>query len=162
MTIPEDIAGWLQRHLTILCEDDLSIGHFASGNIDSVPDGTVSRWQLSVDVIYRALTCNMIAIYKYIECSNETSFFEAIRSRSPYDDAGAVLWNGTLIYGTEKLEALGRSFFSTLSQGWDDVNPTFIEALEQIFAENGVPWSDTPLLPIMSAGAGAGSSKPAR
>ena len=34
MTIPDDIAGWLQRHLSILCEDDLSIGHFASGQIE--------------------------------------------------------------------------------------------------------------------------------
>ena len=149
MTIPEDIAGWLQRHLTILCEEDLSIGHFASGNIDSVPDGTLSRWQLSVDVIYRALTCDLVAIHEYIECYDESSFFEAIRSRSPYDGAGAVVWNGTLIYGTKKLEALARSFFSVFSQGWDDVNPAFIEALEAIFAENGVPWSDKPLLPIM-------------
>ncbi|MGC2787935.1 MAG: hypothetical protein WA397_29710 [Roseiarcus sp.] len=149
MTIPEDIAGWLQRHLTTLCEDDLSIGHFASGNIDSVPDGTLSRWQLSVDVIYRALTCKLIAVYKYIDCSNETSFFDVIRSRSPYGDPGAVLWNGTLIYGTEKLEALVRPFFSISSQGWEDVNPAFIEALEQTFAQNGVPWSDRPLLPII-------------
>ena len=159
MTIPEDIAGWLQRHLWTLCEDDLSIGHFASGKIGSVPDGTLSRWQLSVDVIYRALRCDLISVYKYIECSDETSFFQAIRSRSPYDDAGAVLWNGTLIYGTKKLEALARPFFSALSQGWDDVNPAFIEALETTFTENGVPWSDKPLLPIMptTASAPAGS-----
>ena len=102
-----------------------------------------------MDVIYRAVTCSLIAVYKYIECSNETSFFVAIRSRSPYDSAGAVVWNGTLIYGTEKLEALARPFFRVSSQGWDDVNPAFIEALEQIFAENGVPWSEKPLLPIM-------------
>ena len=31
---------------------------------------------------------------------------------------------------------------------------SFIEALERIFAKNGVPWSDKPLLPIMPAGAG--------
>jgi hypothetical protein len=149
MTIPDDIAGWLQRHLTTLCEDDLSIGHFASGNIDTVPDGTLSRWQLSVDTIYRFVRCNLITVYKYIECSTETSFFEVIRSRSPYGDAGAVLWNGTLIYGTKRLEALARSFFRISSQGWNDVNPAFIEALEQIFAENGIPWSDKPLLPII-------------
>jgi hypothetical protein len=94
---------------------------------------------LSVDVIYRALTCDLVAIREYIECHDESSFFEAIRSRSPYDGAGALLWNGTLIYGTEKLEALARSFFSVFSQGRDDVNPAFIEALETIFADNGVP-----------------------
>jgi hypothetical protein len=151
MTIPDDTAGWLQGHLSILCEDDLSIGHFASGNIDSVPDGTLSRWQLSVDMIYRALTCELIAVYKFLECSDRVSFLEAIRSRSPYDGMGDVLWNGTLIYGTEKLEALARSYFDPLTQGRDDVNPAFIEALERIFAENGVPWSKTPLLPVMPA-----------
>ena len=160
MTIPKDIAGWLQRHLTSLCEDDLSIGHFASGNIDSVPDGTLSSWQLSVDVIYRALTCDLVAIHEYIECHDKSSFFEAIRSRSPYDGAGAVLWNGTLIYGTKKLEALARSFFSVFSQGWDDVNPAFIEALEAIFAENDVPWSGKPLLPIMPNAANSKASAP--
>jgi hypothetical protein len=155
MTIPEDIASWLQRHLSMLCEEDLSIGHFASGKIDSVPDRTPIRWQLSVDMIYRALTCDLIAVHKYVECSDETSFFEAIRSRGPYDREGAVLWNGTLIYGTGKLEALARSFFSVLSAGQDDVNPAFIEALERLFAENKVPWSDKPLLPIMPVTAGA-------
>jgi hypothetical protein len=33
------------------------------------------------------------------------------------------------------------------------LNPAFIEAMEQILAENGVPWSDKPLLPIAPAGA---------
>ncbi len=155
MTIPEDIAKWLQRHLSILCEDDLSIGHFASGNNESVPDGTPSRWQLSVDMIYRTLTCDLTTVYKFVECSDERSFFEAIRSRGPQDDPGAVLWNGTLIFGTEKLEALVRSFFDDLSQSWDSVDTAFIEALEQIFAEDGVPWSDKPLLPVVPAGAAA-------
>jgi hypothetical protein len=36
----------------------------------------------------------------------------------------------------------------------NELNPSFIEALEQIFAENDVPWSDKPLLPVMpNAGA---------
>ena len=155
MTIPEDIARWLQRHFSILCEDDLSIGHFASGNIETVPDGTLSRWQLSVDTIYRALTCDLIAVHRFIECTNETTFLEAIRTRSPYDGAGLVLWNGTLIYGTEKLESLARSFFSILSTARDDVNPDFMEALEKLFADNAVPWSDKPLLPVSPAGAQA-------
>jgi hypothetical protein len=155
MTIPKDIAGWLQRHLTTLCEADLSIGHFASGNIDSVPDGALSRWQLSVDAIYRALKCDLLVVHSYIECHDESSFFEAIRSHSPYDSSGAVLWNGTLIYGTKRLEALARRFFSVLSEGWDDVNPAFISALEVIFTENGVPWSEKPLLPIVPVGSKA-------
>jgi hypothetical protein len=155
MHMPDDVALWLQKNLSLLCEEDLSLAYFSSGKIESVPDDTPSRWQLSSDIIYRTLTCDLIAVYKFVECSDKTSFFEAIRSRGPYDDAGAVLWNATLLYGTEKLEALARSFFRVLSQGRDGVNPAFIEALEQIFAENGVPWSDKPLLPITPVGAPA-------
>lgn len=152
MHMPDDVALWLQKNLSLLCEEDLSLAYFSSGRIESVPDGTPSRWQLSADMIYRTFTCDLIAVYRFVECSDKESFLEAIRYCGPYEDAGAVLWNTTLIYGTEKLEALARSFFAVLSQGRDDVNPAFIEALEQIFAESGVPWSEKPLLPITPAG----------
>ncbi len=33
-----------------------------------------------------------------------------------------------------------------------------VEAVEQIFAENGVPWSEKPLLPIMPSGTSAAKS----
>jgi hypothetical protein len=51
------------------------------------------------------------------------------------------------------LRHLARSFFDPLSEGRDALNPTFVEALEQIFAENGVPWSEKPLLAVMPASA---------
>jgi len=155
MTIPDDIAKWLQRHLSILCEDDLSIGHFSSGDIDSVSINTPARWQLSVDMIYRTLKCDLIEVFKYLNCHDRQSFLDAIRRYGPDNHIDIVLWNATLIYGTGKLEALVRSFFGTPSNGRDKLNPAFIEALEQIFAENGVPWSDKPLLPIMPVDASA-------
>ena len=45
--------------------------------------------------------------------------------------------------------------------GIPNLNPIQLFAdgpLEAIFAENGVPWSDKPLLPIMSAGENAPAS----
>jgi hypothetical protein len=144
----DDIALWLQNNLSLLCEEDLSLAYFSSGKIESVPDGTPSRWQLSVDMLYRTLRCDLVAVYKYLGGRDQTSFFEAIRTHGPNDHEDVVLWNGTLIYGTEKLETMIRSFFADLLQVLGDVNPAFIEALEKIFAENGVPWSEEPLLPI--------------
>ncbi|HZZ63845.1 MAG TPA: hypothetical protein VFE63_22220 [Roseiarcus sp.] len=159
MLMPVDVALWLQKNLSLLCEEDLSLAYFSSGNIESIPDRTVKRWQLSVDALYRTITCDLIAVYKYLNCNDRDSFFEAIRTCGPEDRNDILLWNGTLIYGTEKLEALARSFFDPLSQGRDDLNPAFVEALEQIFAENGVPWSNEPLLPIVAAGAAAAEAR---
>lgn len=115
------------------------------------------RWQLGVDTIYRALACDLIGVKPFIGPYDEKSFLRAIRTLSPYDrDQGNIaLWNGTSIYGTERLSKLcGHSFPAT--GGYDGmVNPAFVEALEQLFAEDDVPWSDRPLLPVVSAGAAA-------
>jgi hypothetical protein len=161
MIMPEDVALWLQKNLSLLCEEDLSLAYFSSGKIASIPDDTNSRWQLSVDMIYRSLKCELIAVYKFLGCHDQSSFLKAIRAHGPDDRVDIVLWNGTLIYGTEKLEALVRSFFGDPSQARDNKpSPAFIEALEQIFVENGVPWSDKPLLPITpDAGVEAAASR---
>jgi hypothetical protein len=153
MLMPDDVARWFQKNMLLLCEEDLSLTYFSSGKVESIPDHTVSRWQLSVDMIYRTLTCDLIAVHKYLSGHDLGSFLKSIRTHGPDTLDDIVLWNGTLIYGTEKLEALARSFFDPLSQGRDDVKASFIEALEQLFAENGVPWSEKPLLPVMPASA---------
>jgi len=73
---------------------------------------------------------------------------------NPYEDSGGFLWNGTQVYGTERLRVLVDAHFAPQHEHDDELNVTFIEALEQIFADNGVPWSDKPLLPIMPKVAG--------
>ena len=70
-------------------------------------------------------------------------------------DSGGFLWNGTQVSGTKRLSKLAEAHFPPPVQREDKLNPAFIEALEQIFAENGVPWSDRPLLPIMPTTASA-------
>jgi hypothetical protein len=55
-----------------------------------------------------------------------------------------------IVWGAPRLDKLIEAHFPSPDQHEDKLNPAFIEALEQIFAENGVPWSDKPLLPIMS------------
>ncbi len=51
--------------------------------------------------------------------------------------------------GRTRTSQTHRGAFSPPDQRDDKLNPAVIETLEQIFAENGVPGSDRPLLPIM-------------
>ena len=51
--------------------------------------------------------------------------------------------------GEHEQVKLIEAHFLSPDQRDDKLNPAFIETQEQIFAENGVPWSDRPLLPIM-------------
>jgi hypothetical protein len=147
MMIPQDIALWLQRRFEILADDDFGLVLFADGPLDRIADYSAAKWQLAVDMLYRTIRSDLVTVHEFIGCSDEKSFFEAIRTVSPYGGDG-LLWNGTLIYGSAKLDTLVRSFFPSGGQQWDELNRPFIEAVEQIFAENGVPWSDKPLLPI--------------
>lgn len=149
MHIPPDIALWLQRNLVILCEDDVSLAYVSSGVIASIPDRTETRWQLSVDTIYRLIKCELISVLNFADCTDIPSFFSEIQSHGPdFDDQGAYAWMAMQICGTDKLEVLMKGHFGELSQAWDALNPAFINALEQVFADNGVPWSEKPLLPI--------------
>jgi hypothetical protein len=126
----------------------------AQGILPSVPDYTPARWQFGVDMLYRTIKSDLIAVHEYVQCTDDASFFQAIRTLSPFEDAGGFLWNGTLIAGTEKLEAAIETYFTPEDNYRDAVNPAFIEAIENSFAANGVPWSDSALLPIVRAGIG--------
>jgi hypothetical protein len=90
--------------------------------------------------------------------SRSASFLSAIRTVSPFVNSGGFLWNGTQVSGTARLSKLVEAHFPASDQRDDKLNPAFIEALEQIFADNGVPWSDKPLLPIMPKAANSKAS----
>jgi hypothetical protein len=153
MKIPFDTALWVQRSLLGLDGEDWSVGYIID-RIPIVSNHDLGRWQLGVDLIYRTLTCELIGIDVFVECRDKTSFLQAIGTVSPYENSGGFLWNGTRIYGTDRLSKLITDYFSSTDELDDKLNPAFIEALEQIFAENSVPWSEKPLLPITPAGGG--------
>ena len=111
MLAPKDTALWLQRALNTLKNDDYGLVLFAHGNLELIPGYSSARWQLAVDMIYRTIRCDLIAVHKFIQCHDNELFFEAIRTLSPYGRAGGVLWNGTLIYGTERLSDLINAYF---------------------------------------------------
>ena len=135
--------------------------YFVHGNLDSVPQYTDFRWQLGVDMVYRTVTCGMVEVEGLAGFLTLPSFFHAIRTLSPDDKSGAMsstgkygytgpdLWNAAQICGTKRLSKLIDAYFPPLGERDDKLNPAFIEVLEQIFADNGVPWLDKPLLPIM-------------
>jgi hypothetical protein len=152
--ISTEIASWMQHSLLGVNGEYWGVGYMADG-IPNAPGGAIGRWQLGVDMIYRTMTCDLIAVQVFVECQDRTSFLRAIRTVSPYEDLGGFLWNGTQIYGTERLSKLVNAHFPPTGEVTRTLNPAFVEALEQVFAENGVPWSDKPLLPIMPTTASA-------
>jgi hypothetical protein len=150
MRIPEDRALWLQKTLLGLDKEDWGLGYVMDGKLALAPVNTPERWQLGVDVIYRSLICDLIAVDDLGATSDRASFLRAIRTLDPCGD-GAGYWHATLIWGTDRLSRLVERYFSPRGGRDGKLNPAFIEALEQIFAENAVAWSDKPLLPIMPA-----------
>jgi hypothetical protein len=153
MKLSTEIASWMQKLLLGVNGEYWGVGYVTDG-IPNVPDGTSGRWQLGVDMVYRTFTCGLLDVDVFVECHDKTSFLRAIRMINPYEDSGGFLWNGTQVYGTERLRILVDAHFAPQHEHDDELNVTFIEALEQIFADNGVPWSDKPLLPIMPKVAG--------
>ena len=148
MTIRTNTALWLQGQLLGLHNEDWALGYVLDGILTSPPPDTPARWQLGVDLIYRGLICDLVKVKDFGATSDRASFLHAIRTLNPWGD-GAGFWHATIVWAAPRLEKLIEAHFQSPAQHEDKLNPAFIEALEQIFAENGVPWSDKPLLPIM-------------
>jgi hypothetical protein len=151
--IPIDIALWLQETLLEYDGWQWRLASFALGEVASVPADSEAGWQSGVDMICRTLTCDLVGVDVYLERPDRASFQNAIRTVSPFVNSGGFLWNRTQVSGTEHLSKLIEAHFPPPDQRDDELNPAFIEAMEQILAENGVPWSDKPLLPTAPAGA---------
>jgi hypothetical protein len=150
MKLPFSVAYQLQWQLRELLDDDSSCASFSAGNIDNIPDNTIHRWQYGVDMIYRCVTTGLIMIpYFQIDSHDLQSFFLAIRSLNPFDSSGGMMWNGTYLRRTDMLRDLLNRFFSNVPQYDPELNVAFVEELENIFQQHAVPWSESPLLPIL-------------
>jgi hypothetical protein len=148
MIIPADIARWLQEQLLGLYHEDWGLVYVLYGNLGSIPDYTRERWQLGVDLIHRGLVCDLIKVKDFGATSDRPSFLNAIRTLNPWGD-GAGFWHATIVWGAPRLDKLIEAHFPPPDQRDGTLNRAFVDALEEIFAENGVPWTDKPLLPIM-------------
>ena len=81
-------------------------------------------------------------------CHDVPSLLAAIRTISPYVANGGAVWNGTYLDATDTLHAILLKYFPKDGPASVELQPAFIAELENIFQKHGVPWSDTPLLPI--------------
>ncbi len=170
MRIPDETALWLQDLLLGYSGECSGMADFVLGKLNSVPQHTQARWQLGVDMVYRTATCDLVHVEGLAGFPDLASFFHAIQTLGPDDKSGATstngefaytgpdLWNASQICGTKRLLELVDAHFPPVGEIRCILNPAFIEALEQIFAENGVPWSEQPLLPIAPARESAGPS----
>jgi hypothetical protein len=90
---------------------------------------------------------------------DNTSFFaqygsliEGLRRVSPFqrgDDK--ILWIATFLSGTDKLHQLIEKHGSLSGFDGNVVNTAFIQDVDRIFADAGLPWSSEPLVPVIVA-----------
>jgi hypothetical protein len=108
------------------------------------------EWQVSVDLIYRCLTAKLIAIINCERYSNTDELLDDLRRCDPFAmGKGGLPWNGVFIYGTKALEMIVERFFRSDDEYDASVNSGFISAIEKAFEDAGVPYSDTPLMPVL-------------
>jgi hypothetical protein len=148
MHFPDDVESWLQRQLRMMAVEDGSCAYFISFPVASIKDQTHEKWQFGADMIYRCLKSNLIQVHNFAGCHDEASFFAAIQTSNPYESDGGFLWHGTLLYGSDLLVMIVEKHFPASQPYSPEVNDAFGDELDTIFQSNGVPWSETPLLPI--------------
>jgi hypothetical protein len=132
----------------MLSRDDISPIHFSSGLIDSIPDDTPQRRQLAIDMMYRGIVSGLMGVVTPAYRNDHGAFFHDISALDPYVGDGIALWHGSDLCATEKLIELVDKYFPKTGPHDRTVNPAFIRELKDTFAENHVPWSDAPLLPV--------------
>src|SRR5271154_5202004 len=103
MQMPNNIALWLQNTLLGLDKEDWGLGYMLDGNLAAVPPDTPARWQFGVDLIYRSLVCDLVAVDDLGATSDQASFLHTIRTSNPYGLNGAGFWHATLVWGTARL-----------------------------------------------------------
>jgi len=157
MTIPDNIALWLQNALRDLVRDDWTLGRmcFWPSDISEWPKDisdpiVISRWQISVDSIARCLDSELIAVLNYDHYSNQSAILADLQRYNPFDrSCAAYVWNGIFIYGSNKLAAIVKQFFMNDDEYAFAVNHDFIAVIANAFESSGAPWSDRPLIPVV-------------
>jgi len=120
-------------------------------------DEDISEWIRAVNLIYRCLYCGLWTAdpyetsWLYEKGLNNYSLCKKLSEFSPFNlDSNDTIdyWIGAHLFSTE----FGQSFV----EGFDiknlegDVYPPFIEALEELFRKNGVPWEAGDLFDMRS------------
>jgi hypothetical protein len=69
--ISTEIASWMQQSLLGVNGEYWGVGYMTDG-IPDIPGGAVGRWQLGVDMVYRTMTCDLIAVQLFVECHDRS------------------------------------------------------------------------------------------
>lgn len=116
-------------------------------------------WQFTVEIIYRLYVCGLICIYpESILIKNDPYSYDGIddfcnqlAKNNPCATEQDLVWYGSDFYLSTKAYFLMDEYFpNTGNNLWDkDLNTAFIERLESIFEQYGVPWDENnPRFPI--------------
>jgi len=117
----------------------------------------IEDWIRSVNLIYRCLHCGLWTADRHElswlskEGLNNYSLCKKLSESNPYNldlDDTIQYWMGVLLCNTD----FGQSFVVgfDIKNLKDDVYPPFIEALEELFRKNGVPWEAGDLFDMRS------------
>jgi hypothetical protein len=140
-------AIWIQDVLGESLHDDIGAIEFVLGNRIPLSAGSNQRWQVAVDLLHRLLKCDLVRVSLLCVGQSRKNLLSTLQTHSPFTNAGGLEWNGPYFRGSARLRDLFMRFpDADVRNGPADAG--FVDALEAIFAENGVPWSDAPLLPV--------------
>lgn len=152
MKMTSSVACWFQFVALKVDDHETALVDFVLGNLVDIPDRTDLRWQFGVDSIYRFHVCNLISIqFNGFEHHDIGTFLHAIRTLSPFDNNSSMMWNSTFVSGTAPTAILAEKLRQTCADPYHVSDQEFAKTIEDIFASHNVPWSLTPLLPIIKA-----------
>jgi len=149
-------AGDIQWNMLVITIDDTpNCPLLISGGGGRTKESDAGDWIRSVNLIYRCLHCDLWTAdpYELFWFSKEGltnySFCKILSKSNPFDldlEDTIQYWIGAQLFNTD----YGKSFVESfgVENLKDDVYPPFIEALEDIFREKGVPWEAGDLFDI--------------
>jgi len=151
MKLPYPYALALQEQLQFIAITSNYAIEFISGF--GLRDEQNDRWQLAVDTIHRLLASGLI-----YEAHNEDelsvitqreylAYVNALAQKDPFAYPLNMEWMEWDLYATDRCKKLLNKYgISTFYEG-GLVEP-FIEEVEALFTQHGVPWQDSPIIPI--------------
>lgn len=153
-------AKYIQKWLAVMFpRDDFTPEHLAF----SLPKGeglTRKKWQSTVDLIYRLVSSGLLKLWPegMLDGKGELTFdgpLDFARELAKHDPFSyeekvkdPIPWIGPHLCLTDKAKQLIAKHGLDDSVKCDELSIDFINELEEMFEKAGVPWSETPLVPI--------------
>ena len=141
-----------------LLVDDLLNGEGLFSPLSSVSHDDEDDWQFMVEMIYRLLVSGLTELFPddilILSFNGIEDYCKELAKQSPFEDS---VWNEPMAWGgptfglTQKCKLIIDQYFDGKYWHTQDfiLNIPFIECIEDIFAECGVPWcEEEPLFPI--------------